>query len=72
MHDPALRQQGGPQIHRGRPAGSQLQSLLSELATFTRNTMALANGQHDTFLLYPQPTELQAAAFDLLGISPRM
>jgi transposase len=48
------------------------QSLLSELATFTRNTMALANGQHDTFLLYPQPTELQAAAFELLGISPRL
>ncbi|MBV8452998.1 MAG: transposase [Deltaproteobacteria bacterium] len=28
------------------------QSLLSELATFTRNTMAVANAQ-DTFLLYP-------------------
>jgi len=55
----------------GLPVHS-FQSLLSELATFTRNTMALANGQHDTFLLYPQPTELQAAAFDLLGILPRM
>jgi hypothetical protein len=55
----------------GLPVHS-FQSLLSELATFTRNTMALANGQHDTFLLYPQLTELQAAAFDLLGISPRM
>jgi hypothetical protein len=55
----------------GLPVHS-FQSLLSELATFTRNTMALANGQHDTFLLYPQPTELQAAAFELLGIPPRM
>jgi Transposase DDE domain len=55
----------------GLPVHS-FQSLLSELATFTRNTMTLGNGQHDTFLLYPQPTELQAAAFELLGVSPRM
>jgi len=48
------------------------QSLLSELATFTRNTMAVANAQDDTFLLYPQPTALQARAFELLGISPRL
>ena len=32
------------------------QSLLAELATFTRNTMAMAAAPHDTFLLYPQPT----------------
>jgi Transposase DDE domain len=55
----------------GLPVHS-FQSLLRGLATFSRNTMTLANGRHDTFLLYPQPTELQAAAFDLLGISPRM
>ncbi len=48
------------------------QSLLSELATFTRNTMAVAHAQDDTFLLYPQPTALQARAFELLGISPRL
>jgi hypothetical protein len=48
------------------------QSLLSELATFTRNTMAVANAQDDTFLLYPQPTALQARAFELLGVSPRL
>ena len=48
------------------------QSLLSELATFTRNTMAVVNAQNDTFLLYPQPTALQARAFELLGISPRL
>ena len=47
------------------------QSLLSELATFTRNTMALARTQDATFLLYPQATALQARAFELLGISPR-
>ncbi|MBV8094090.1 MAG: hypothetical protein JO110_12885 [Acetobacteraceae bacterium] len=32
--------------------------------------IALADGQHDTFLLYPQPTELQAAASELLSNSP--
>jgi hypothetical protein len=48
------------------------QSLLAELATFTRNTMALAEAPEDTFLLYPQPTSLQTRAFDLLGISPRL
>jgi transposase len=48
------------------------QSLLTELATFTRNTMTLADAQHDTFLLYPQPTALQARVFELLGIAPRL
>lgn len=48
------------------------QSLLAELATFTRNTMALANAPEDTFLLYPHPTSLQTRAFELLGISPRL
>jgi Transposase DDE domain len=67
----ARRKAASKSTKDGRPVHS-FQSLLSELATFTRNTMALANGRHDTFLLYPQPTELQAAAFDLLGISPRM
>ena len=67
----ARRKAASKSTEHGLPVHS-FQSLLSELATFTRNTMALANGQHDTFLLYPQPTELQAAAFDLLGISPRM
>ena len=67
----ARRKAASKSTEHGLPVHS-FQSLLSELATFTRNTMALANGQHDTFLLYPQPTELQAAAFDLLGIPPRM
>jgi DDE family transposase len=47
------------------------QSLLAELATFTRNTMAVAAAPEDTFLLYPQPTPLQLRAFELLGISAR-
>lgn len=47
------------------------QSLLAELATFTRNTMALAATQADTFLLYPQPTPLQTRVFELLRVAPR-
>jgi len=47
------------------------QSLLAELATFTRNTMALATTQADTFLLYPQPTPLQTRVFELLHVAPR-
>jgi hypothetical protein len=46
-------------------------SLLSELATFSRNTMAVANAPEDTFLLYPQMTPLQTQTFELLGVSAR-
>ncbi|MBV8614942.1 MAG: IS1634 family transposase [Acetobacteraceae bacterium] len=46
-------------------------SLLGELATFSRNTMAVASAPEDTFLLYPQMTKLQARAFELLGVAPR-
>jgi hypothetical protein len=67
----ARRKAASKSTENGLPVHS-FQSLLDELATFTRNTMALANGQHDTFLLYPQPTKLQTAVFELLGISPRM
>lgn len=48
------------------------QSLLAELATFTRNTMALATRPQDNFLLYPQPTPSQSRAFDLLRTAPRV
>lgn len=46
-------------------------SLLTELATFTRNTMALATAPGDTFLLYPQMTPLQVRCFDLLRVAAR-
>ena len=46
-------------------------SLLAELATFTRNTMALATAPDDTFLLYPQMTPLQVRCFDLLRVAAR-
>src|SRR5215831_8879935 len=52
----------------GMPVHS-FQSLLGDLATITRNIMAL-NAQSDaTFTLYPQLTEVQARAFQLLGVA---
>jgi transposase len=55
----------------GLPVHS-FQSLLAELATFTRNTMAMVAAPHDTFLLYPQPTPIQLRAFELLAVQPRL
>lgn len=55
----------------GLPVHS-FQSLLSELATFTRNTMAMAAAPADHFLLYPQPTPIQLRAFQLLAVPPRL
>jgi hypothetical protein len=47
-------------------------SLLDDLATCTRNTMALADDPDQTFLLYPQLTPIQARAFQLLGLQHKM
>jgi hypothetical protein len=55
----------------GLPVHS-FQSLLAELATFTRNTMAMAAAPHDTFLLYPQQTPTQLRAFELLAVQSRL
>jgi hypothetical protein len=55
----------GLQVH-------SFQSLLAELATFTRNTMAMAAAPRDTFLLHPQPTPIQLRAFELLAVQPRL
>jgi len=55
----------------GLPVHS-FQSLLAELATFTRNTMAMAAAPQDTFLLYPQPTPTQVRTFQLLAVQPRL
>jgi hypothetical protein len=44
------------------------QSLLTDLATITRNTMAMADSPEHSFLLYPQLTPVQQRAFDLLAV----
>jgi transposase len=41
------------------------QSLITDLATFTRNTMAMGDS---SFLLYPKLTPVQDRAFQLLGV----
>jgi hypothetical protein len=44
-------------------------SLLGDLATITRNTMAMADQPNATFTLYPQLTPVQTRALKLLGVS---
>jgi Transposase DDE domain len=52
----------------GLPVHS-FRSLIGDLATVTRNTMAIADRPDATFVLYPQLTPLQAKAFQLLGVA---
>jgi len=47
------------------------QSLLAELATFTRNSMTVSAASQDVFLLYPQHTPPQQRAFELLAVTAR-
>jgi transposase len=48
------------------------QSLLADLATVTRNTMAMADTPKNTFVLYPELTPLQQRAFHLLDVPIRL
>jgi transposase len=51
----------------GLPVHS-FRSLLADLATVTRNTMAIGKAKDATFVLYPQLTPAQARAFELLRV----
>jgi hypothetical protein len=55
----------------GLPVHS-FRSLLADLATVTRNTMAMASTPKETFVLYPKFTPVQDRAFELLGKNVRM
>jgi transposase len=55
---------GGP-VHSFR-------SLLDDLATVTRNIMAMVQRPDATFVLYPKLTPAQDRAFQLLGVSIKM
>ena len=55
----------------GLPVHS-FRSLLTDLATVTRNTMAMANSPESTFVLYPKFTPLQERAFQLLDTQVRL
>jgi hypothetical protein len=52
----------------GLPVHS-FRSLLGDLATVTRNTMAMAQTPDASFVLYPQLTQIQARAFQLLNVA---
>jgi len=47
-------------------------SLLGDLATVTRNTMAMLGSPDATFVVYPQFTPVQARAFELLGVNIKL
>ena len=55
----------------GLPVHS-FRSLLTDLATVTRNTMAMADSPETTFVLYPKFTPLQERAFQLLDTQVRL
>jgi len=52
----------------GLPVHS-FRSLLTDLATVTRNTMTIAKAKEATFVLYPKLTPVQGRAFELLGVA---
>lgn len=66
----AQRKAASKRTEDGLPVHS-FHSLLAEMATFTRNTMALASTPNDVFLLYPEPTAIQVRSFELLGVPAR-
>jgi hypothetical protein len=55
----------------GLPVQS-FRSLIADLATITRNTMAMAQSPQTTFVLYPKLTPAQDRAFQLLGVPIRL
>jgi hypothetical protein len=62
----------GPQpLHRRRPASPQLR-LLADLATVTRNVMAMDGAPEASVVLYPQLTPVQDRAFQLLDLGVKV
>jgi hypothetical protein len=56
------------QTDDGLPVHS-FRSLLDDLATVTHDTMAMAQNPDASFVLYPQLTQIQARAFQLLDVA---
>jgi hypothetical protein len=63
----AARKAARKRTDDGLPAHS-FRSLIADLATVTRNTMAMAGSPETTFVLYPQLTTVQGRAFQLLDV----
>jgi len=55
----------------GLPVHS-FRSLLGDLATVTRNLVTMAGQPDATFVLYPQLTQVQARAFELLAVNVKL
>jgi transposase len=69
--DAADRKAATRRTHDGLPVHS-FRSLLADLATVTRNTMAMAQNRDATFVLYPNLTAVQDRAFQLLGANVKL
>jgi hypothetical protein len=69
--DAADRKAATKRTHDDLPVHS-FRSLLANLATITRNTMAMRQTPDAAFVLYPQMTALQDRAFQLLGVPVRL
>lgn len=67
----ADRKAATKRTHDGLPVHS-FRSLLADLATVTRNTMAVAHSSEATFVLYPQLTPAQDRVFQLLDVHVRL
>jgi transposase len=63
----ADRKAATKRTHDGLPVHS-FRSLLADLATVTRNTMAMEQNRDATFVLFPNLTPAQDRAFQLLGV----
>ena len=68
--DAADRKAATKRTHDGLPVHS-FRSLLADLATVTRNTMAMTQSLDATFVLYPKLTPIQERAFQLLGVAAK-
>ncbi len=69
--DAADRKAATKRTHDDLPVHS-FRSLLADLATVTRNTMATTQSPDVTFVLYPKLTPAQDRAFHLLGVPVKL
>ena len=72
QRSPAARRKAAlKRTDQGNPVHS-FRTLIADLATVTRNTMAMQAAPDSTFLLYPLLTPVQARAFELLRVSHKL
>lgn len=69
--DAANRKAATKRTQDGLPVHS-FRSLIADLATITRNTMAMTQSLDTTFVMYPKLTPAQDRAFQLLGVAAKL